>query len=135
MVEGFLAARPEEIYYYVQIDAHPDKEEVFRWKLDCANFVGRLMQQKQLRRFFVGNLAAFVDVADAKTNITKKYVVTGAGFLKFFSSTSSRIRMFRKHFLASMSKIWWRPKTIRPSRRLQSMNGKVQPLMTAARDW
>ena len=53
VVEGFVANRPDDIIYYVQIDAHPDKEEIFRWKLDCANFVGRLMQQNSIRRFFL----------------------------------------------------------------------------------
>lgn len=48
IVEGFLAARPDQLFTYVQIDAHPDKDDRFRWKCDCASFVGRLMKHPGL---------------------------------------------------------------------------------------
>lgn len=48
LVEGFLAARPGKTFTYVQIDAHPDKDDRFRWKCDCASFVGRLLKHPGL---------------------------------------------------------------------------------------
>ncbi len=52
LVEGFLAARlaarPGQRFAYVQIDAHPDKDDRFRWKCDCASFVGRVMKSRAL---------------------------------------------------------------------------------------
>ncbi|MFZ9889627.1 MAG: hypothetical protein ACO3JL_19200, partial [Myxococcota bacterium] len=48
LVEGFLAARPGQRFSYVQIDAHPDKDDRFRWKCDCASFVGRILKHPAL---------------------------------------------------------------------------------------
>lgn len=48
LVEGFLAAREGQRFAYVQIDAHPDKDDRFRWKCDCASFVGRVMKNRAL---------------------------------------------------------------------------------------
>lgn len=48
LVEGFLAARPGQRFAYVQIDAHPDKDDRFRWRCDCASFVGRVMKNRAL---------------------------------------------------------------------------------------
>lgn len=33
---------------YVHIDAHPDKDTFFRWKLDCASFVGGLIEHPRV---------------------------------------------------------------------------------------
>jgi arginase family enzyme len=48
LVQGFLKKRPEQRFAYVQIDAHPDKDDRFRWKCDCASFVGRVMREPQI---------------------------------------------------------------------------------------
>lgn len=48
LVDGFLAARAGQRFAYVQIDAHPDKDDRFRWKCDCASFVGRVMKSRAL---------------------------------------------------------------------------------------
>lgn len=48
LVQGFLQKRPEQKFAYMQIDAHPDKDDRFRWKCDCASFVGRVMREPQI---------------------------------------------------------------------------------------
>lgn len=48
LVEGFLAKRPSERITYIQIDAHPDKTERFRWKCECGTFVGRILVHPQV---------------------------------------------------------------------------------------
>ncbi len=50
LYEGFLAANPDEQFCFVQIDAHPDKDDTFRWKIDCYNFVGRIMENDRTHR-------------------------------------------------------------------------------------
>lgn len=63
LVTGFLAKRPEQRFAYVQIDAHPDKDDRFRWKCDCASFVGRIMREPQIESIWlVGiNPACLID--------------------------------------------------------------------------
>jgi len=33
---------------YIHIDAHPDKDTFFRWKIDCASFVGAVLEIPQV---------------------------------------------------------------------------------------
>lgn len=48
LVEGFLRARPEGQFAYIQIDAHPDKTERFRWKCECGTFLGRILANPRI---------------------------------------------------------------------------------------
>ena len=51
LFEGFLKNLGEdEKVLYAQVDAHPDKDDTFRWKIDCASFVGKVMEHKRVER-------------------------------------------------------------------------------------
>jgi arginase family enzyme len=53
LVEGFLKARDGARFTYVQIDAHPDKDDRFRWKCDCASFVGRVLRRPEIENVYL----------------------------------------------------------------------------------
>jgi len=51
--DAFVRAHPGERFTYIQIDAHPDKDDTYRWKLDCASFVGRIMEKDEIERVYL----------------------------------------------------------------------------------
>jgi arginase family enzyme len=52
LVEGLLRARPEELTY-IQIDAHPDKTELYRWSCNCGSFVGRILETPRIAEVYL----------------------------------------------------------------------------------
>jgi hypothetical protein len=53
LFEGFVSAHPAQQFLYLQIDAHPDKDDTYRWKLDCASFVGKIMEHKAIDQVYL----------------------------------------------------------------------------------
>lgn len=49
---------------YVHIDAHPDKDTSFRWKLDCASFVGGILEIPQVSEGVLLGLHVTPDLYD-----------------------------------------------------------------------
>lgn len=66
LLEGFLEARPEGRFSYIQVDAHPDKTERFRWRCECGTFVGRILANPRIDNVhLVGlNLPCLLDAGD-----------------------------------------------------------------------
>lgn len=73
-IDGFLKARGEEQkFVYIQIDAHPDKDDTFRWKLDCASFVGLVMEHDNIERvYLLGIYPECLDTNDVGHVLMKK---------------------------------------------------------------
>lgn len=53
LYEGFVQAHPDQQFVYIQIDAHPDKDDTYRWKLDCASFVGKVLEHKTVDQLYL----------------------------------------------------------------------------------
>lgn len=49
---------------YVHIDAHPDKDTYFRWKLDCASFVGAIAEIPEVQETILLGLHVTPDLYD-----------------------------------------------------------------------
>lgn len=49
---------------YVHIDAHPDKDTYFRWKLDCASFVGGILEIPEVSEGVLLGLHVTPDLED-----------------------------------------------------------------------
>jgi hypothetical protein len=52
-LEAFVKRHAGKRFTYIQIDAHPDKDDTYRWKLDCASFVGRVMERDEIERVYL----------------------------------------------------------------------------------
>lgn len=52
-LEAFVKRHDGKRFTYIQIDAHPDKDDTYRWKLDCASFVGRVMERDEIERVYL----------------------------------------------------------------------------------
>ena len=44
LVAALVEADPDRRFTYVHVDAHPDTGELYRWRYNCASFVGRILE-------------------------------------------------------------------------------------------
>lgn len=95
LFDSFCEQFPDEKFCYIQIDAHPDKDDYYRWKLDCASFVGRVMEHRQAVRVYL--LGLYPECLD-----TEKYGTIYIPKLNYFHVNYFRVL---RQFIARESPI------------------------------
>ena len=74
---------------YVHIDAHPDKDSYFRWKLDCASFVGGILEIPKVSEGVLLGLHVTPDLED----LPGKVLGNGINYYRF--DYFSKLRQYR----------------------------------------
>lgn len=53
LVSALIAADPDRRFTYVHVDAHPDTGELYRWRYNCASFVGRILESPSVEAAYL----------------------------------------------------------------------------------
>lgn len=53
LVAALAGAAPERRFTYVHVDAHPDTGELYRWRYNCASFVGRILESPSVEAAYL----------------------------------------------------------------------------------